>query len=132
MELYKTIRARRIALRMTQQELAARLGYKSTSTIAKIEAGVNDIPQAKIVAFARALATTPGALLSLGNERCGVSEKNIFLTAQEQALIEKYRKLNEAGKEYIDEQLDFALGRGKYKKTCGLHLLQAAPVCIKG
>ena len=132
MELYKTIRARRIALRMTQQELAARLGYKSTSTIAKIEAGVNDIPQAKIVAFARALATTPGALLSLGNERCGVSEKNMFLTAQEQALIEKYRKLNEAGKEYIDEQLDFALGRKKNKKTCGLHLLQAAPVCIKG
>ena len=131
MELYKTIRARRIALRMTQQELAARLGYKSTSTIAKIEAGVNDIPQAKIIAFANALATTPGALLGLGNERCGGSEKNIFLTAQEQALIEKYRKLNEAGKEYIDEQLDFALGRGKYKKTCGLHLLQAAPVCIK-
>ena len=132
MKLHETIRARRMALHMTQQELAARLGYKSTSTIAKIEAGVNDIPQAKIVAFARALATTPGALLSLGNERCGVSEKNIFLTAQEQALIEKYRKLNEAGKEYIDEQLDFALGRGKYKKTCGLHLLQAAPVCIKG
>ena len=116
MELYETIRTRRMALHMTQQELAARLGYKSTSTIAKIEAGVNDIPQAKIIAFARALSTTPGALLSLGNERCGVSEKNIFLTAQEQALIEKYRKLNEAGKEYIDEQLDFALGRGKYKR----------------
>lgn len=132
MELYETIRTRRMALHMTQQELAARLGYKSTSTIAKIEAGVNDIPQAKIVAFARALATTPGALLGLGNERCGVSEKNIFLTAQEQALIEKYRGLNKAGKEYIEEQLDFALGRGKYKKTCGLHLLQAAPVCIKG
>ena len=131
MKLHETIRARRMALHMTQQELAARLGYKSTSTIAKIEAGVNDIPQAKIIAFARALATTPGALLSLGNERCGVSEKNISLTAQEQALIEKYRKLNEAGKEYIDEQLDFALSRGKYKKTCGLHLLQAAPVCIK-
>ncbi len=114
MELYERIRARRVALHMTQQELAARLGYKSTSTIAKIEAGVNDIPQSKIIAFARALATTPGALLSLGNERCGVSEKNISLTAQEQALIEKYRKLNEAGKEYIEVQLDFALGWEKY------------------
>jgi len=131
MELYKTIRARRIALRMTQQELAARLGYKSTSTIAKIEAGVNDIPQAKIIAFANALATTPGALLGLDDERGAITEKNISLTDQERTLIEKYRKLNEAGKEYIDEQLDFALGRGKYKKTCGLHLLQAAPVCIK-
>ena len=143
MELYKTIRARRMALHMTQQELAAKLGYKSTSTIAKIEAGINDIPQAKIVAFANALATTPGALLGLGVEHGATTEKNIVrslpeieknvsLTVQERTLIEKYRKLNEAGKEYIEEQLDFALGRGKYKKTCGEHLLQAAPVCIKG
>lgn len=132
MKLHETIRARRMALHMTQQELAARLGYKSTSTIAKIEAGVNDIPQAKIIAFANALATTPGALLGLGDERGPLPEKNVSLSWQERALIEKYRELNEAGKEYIEEQLDFALGRGKYKKTCGLHLLQAAPVCIKG
>ena len=123
MELYETIRARRVALHMTQQELAARLGYKSTSTIAKIEAGVNDIPQAKIIAFANALATTPGALLGLGDERGAITEKNISpsliekdvsLTDQEQTIIEKYRELNEAGKDYIDEQLDFALGREKY------------------
>ena len=125
MELYERIRARRMALHMTQQELAARLGYKSTSTIAKIEAGINDIPQSKIIAFARALATTPGALLGLGDERGAIteknisqplSEKNVSLADQERALIEKYRKLNEAGKEYIEEQLDFALGRGKYKR----------------
>ena len=124
MKLYKTIRARRIALRMTQQELAARLGYKSTSTIAKIEAGINDIPQSKIIAFARALATTPGALLGLEDERGAITEKNISLSLpeknvslsqQEQAIIKKYRELNEAGKEYIEEQLDFALGKGKYK-----------------
>ena len=124
MKLHETIRARRMALHMTQQELAARLGYKSTSTIAKIEAGVNDIPQAKIAAFSSALATTPGALLGLGDERGPLPEKNISLASpeknvslswQERALIEKYRELNEAGKEYIEEQLDFALGRGKYK-----------------
>ena len=124
MKLHETIRARRMALHMTQQELAARLGYKSTSTIAKIEAGVNDIPQAKIIAFANALATTPGTLLGLGNEHGPLPEKNIVrslpeknvsLSQQEQAMIEKYRELNKAGKEYIDEQLDFALSRGKYK-----------------
>ena len=124
MKLYERIRARRVALHMTQQELAAKLGYKSTSTIAKIEAGVNDIPQAKIIAFANALATTPGALLGWGNELgplpeknipLSLPEKNVSLTDQEQAIINKYRELNEAGKEYIEEQLDFALGRGKYK-----------------
>ena len=65
MELYKNIRSRRIALKMTQQELAQKLGYKSTSTIAKIESGENDIPQAKLAAFAEALNTTPAALMGL-------------------------------------------------------------------
>lgn len=64
-ELYENIRDRRVALKMTQQELAKKLGYKSTSTIAKIESGENDIPQAKIAAFANALNTTPAELLGL-------------------------------------------------------------------
>ena len=65
LELHENIRARRIALNMTQQELAKKLGYKSTSTIAKIESGENDIPQAKIAAFATALDTTPAELMGL-------------------------------------------------------------------
>jgi transcriptional regulator with XRE-family HTH domain len=65
MVLYKNIRSRRVALKMTQQELAQKLGYKSTSTIAKIESGKNDIPQAKISAFAEALNTTPADLMGL-------------------------------------------------------------------
>ena len=67
MELYKNIRSRRIALKMTQQELAQKLGYKSTSTIAKIESGENDIPQAKLAAFADALNTTPAVLMGINN-----------------------------------------------------------------
>ena len=67
MELYKNIRSRRIALKMTQQELAQKLGYKSTSTIAKIESGENDIPQAKLGAFAEALNTTPAELMGINN-----------------------------------------------------------------
>ena len=65
MELNENIRARRIALKMTQQELAQLMGYKSTSTIAKIESGENDIPQAKLAAFAVALNTTPAELMGL-------------------------------------------------------------------
>ena len=64
-KMYENIRARRIALNMTQQELAKKMGYKSTSTIAKIESGENDIPQAKIAAFAQALDTTPAELMGL-------------------------------------------------------------------
>lgn len=48
---------------MSQEELATRLGYKSRSTIAKIESGENDLTQSKIVAFAEALNTTARWLL---------------------------------------------------------------------
>ena len=42
---------------LTQEELALKLGYKSKSTINKIELGINDISQSKIVRFAKALNT---------------------------------------------------------------------------
>ena len=59
MELYKRIKARREELGMSQEGLATKLGYKSRSTINKIEMGKNDITQSKIIAFANALQTTP-------------------------------------------------------------------------
>lgn len=49
---------RRKELGLTQEELAKRLGYKSKSTINKIELGINDITQSKIIMFAEALDTT--------------------------------------------------------------------------
>lgn len=61
--LYDNIRRRRIELGISQQELADKLGYTSRTTIAKIEAGVIDIPQSKIVEFAKALNISPGTLM---------------------------------------------------------------------
>ena len=57
------IRTRREELGMTQDELAERMGYKSRSTIAKIEKGVNDVTQTTLVKFAKALNTTPSYLM---------------------------------------------------------------------
>lgn len=57
-EIYKRIRARREELGMSQEELAQKMGYKSRSSINKIESGTNDIPQSKVEAFAKALQTT--------------------------------------------------------------------------
>lgn len=48
----KKIYDRRIALGMSQAELAQRAGYKSRSSINKIELGINDVPQSKIKLFA--------------------------------------------------------------------------------
>lgn len=63
LELYKNIRQRRLALGISQVELARKLGYTNRSSIAKIESGLVDIPHSKIEAFATALQTTPESLM---------------------------------------------------------------------
>ena len=58
------IRKRRFELRMTQQELADAMGYRTRSTIAKIESEENDVSQKKLERFAQVLDTTVEALIS--------------------------------------------------------------------
>ena len=64
MSLGTNIRKRRYELNLSQQELADAMGYKSRSTIAKIESGENDVTQSKLRKFAQALETTVEALLA--------------------------------------------------------------------
>ena len=63
MDIYQRIRNRREELGMSQDDLAQKMGYKSLSSINKIEMGLNDISQSKVVAFAEALDTTPAYLM---------------------------------------------------------------------
>ena len=58
------IKKRRQALGLSQQELADAMGYRTRSTIAKIEAGENDVSQSKLLKFAAALQTTAEALIT--------------------------------------------------------------------
>lgn len=59
------IKARREELGMTQDELAKKLGYKSRSSINKIELGERKLTQSKIVAIAEALDVSPLYILGL-------------------------------------------------------------------
>ncbi len=64
MSVGSNIKKRRFELRMSQQELADAMGYKTRSTIAKIESGENDVSQRKLQRFAAVLDTTVEALIS--------------------------------------------------------------------
>ena len=66
-ELSRRILQRRLELGLSQEELAQRMGYRSKSSITKLEKGVNDIPQSKVEEFAAALETTPAWLMGLEN-----------------------------------------------------------------
>ena len=65
METYEIIRKLRKEHRLTQEELAVRVGYTDRSAIAKIEAGKVDLPQTKIALFAKALGVSPAALMGI-------------------------------------------------------------------
>lgn len=64
MSVGANIRRRRFELKMSQQELADAMGYKTRSTIAKIESGENDVSQKKLLRFAAVLDTTAEALIA--------------------------------------------------------------------
>lgn len=57
------IRVRREELGLSQDELAKKLGYKSRSSINKIELDQRNLTQSKIKAIADALATTPAYIM---------------------------------------------------------------------
>lgn len=96
LELYKRIKSRREELSMSQDELARRMGYKSRSSINKIEKGENDIPQSKIKAFAEALDTTPEYLMGWSSD--GIVE---IKADDEKKLLDGYRALNDLNQQNL-------------------------------
>lgn len=102
--LYQNIKKRRIEIGMSQEELAEKLGYKSRSTIAKIEAGVNDITQSKIISFAKALNTTVGYLMGDDEETPTIKPVERKLTNNEKIFLEEINDLTEEEQQKV---LDF-------------------------
>lgn len=88
MTLYQRIKQRREELGMTQEELAQKMGYKSRSSINKIETGENDIPQSKIKLFADILETTPAYLMGWESTKSSESVAGRILA------IMKYKKIS--------------------------------------
>ncbi len=66
--LGEKIRRKRKEAGLSQEELAAKTGYTSRSSINKIELGKVDLPQSKIKIIAQALNTTPAYLMGWDDE----------------------------------------------------------------
>lgn len=88
MSIGSNIKKRRFELRMSQQELADALGYKTRSTIAKIESDENEITISKLKKFAEVLDTTVEELSGM-TIRDTFSSKSTELTS---ASIKKENK----------------------------------------
>lgn len=119
LQLYKNIKERRTELHLTQSELADKMGYADKSMIAKIEKGLVDLPQSKIIAFAKALETTPSYLMGwepVTDEDIGniLSNDNLFETIEKISSLSpseknhfiKYLRLFEINRKKADNYID--------------------------
>lgn len=98
----ENIAFRRKELKLTQEELAHRMGYKSKSTINKIELGINDIPLSKVVQFAEVLGVSTAYLM-------GWEEETKNGNPAEDGIPESKQRLIEFAKSVPDDKVDLVL-----------------------
>ena len=94
-KLSERIRLRRKELKMSQEELASLVGYTDRSIISRIEKGLIDLTESKIMAIAKALNITPEILVGWEDKKED-KENNIFsqLTEEELAKLEKFNNMS--------------------------------------
>ena len=80
---------------LSQTELAEMLGYKSRSSINKIEQGDRDIPRSSIIKLAEKLDVTPQYLMGWEEEKRSESE----LTDADRTALKLFRQLDEQSKQ---------------------------------
>ena len=61
--LYRNIKNRRLELKMTQTELAEKVGYADKGMISRIENGKVDLSQSQVLKFAEVLEVSPSYLM---------------------------------------------------------------------
>jgi len=118
--IHENIKKRRIELGLSQEELANKTGYTSRSTIAKIEAGTNDIPQSKIETFAKALDTTPSYIMGWADAHTAPMPTDTEKGVPEGSPLDK---LNALQREVYDTMLELNPDDAEIVKNLALSLL---------
>ncbi len=119
MNIGDRIKKRREELGMSQEELAKKVGYKSRSSVNKIEMDGRGLPQNKIVIFAKALETTPAFLMGweeMNDEDIGntFANDNLFeiidnistLSPQEKNHFTNYLQLLDINRKKADDYVE--------------------------
>lgn len=131
------IKQLRIEREWSQEQVARMLGYKSRSTINKIELGINELTQSKIVAFANLFGVEPWQLLNdeplnmaeiksqwerTDRERIIQTEIKVYEDVQSLfgkaafELLSCFNQLNKAGQEKALAQIQDMVEIAKYRK----------------
>lgn len=104
------IKQRRIELGMTQEELAHKMGYASKTTINKIENGINDVTQSKIIAFSKALETSVAYLMGWDdnlNKDAAILTVDLLSDQDAMNAMKKILELSKEDKKTIYDMINF-------------------------
>lgn len=105
-ELYSNIKNRRLELKMTQTELAQKVGYADKGMISRVENGKVNLSQSQIIKFADALEVEPSSLMGwndLSTEIIPVKgDREEALTRVAKQLFEHYQKASPEVQQAVD------------------------------
>lgn len=117
MTIGQRIKKRREELGISQEELAHKIGYKSRSSVNKIELDIYNLQQPKIVAIAKALDVTPMWILGIEDEEQEICEKFADCYGSGTAdIVDKLLRLDNEDRLKIAERIEVFLEADKYVK----------------
>ena len=106
MTVGERIKQRREELGLTQDDVAKRLGYKSRSSIQKIES-TRDIPLKKVAELAKVLDCTPGYLMGWEDQQKSIEA--LMTDARILSYAIKIGALSDASKQRICDYIDYII-----------------------
>lgn len=118
----KRIRYYREMLKMTQEEVARKVGYDNAnprSTISKIERGKSDIPQSKVRLFADAFGITVSELVNIDAEPKQLQLCELFEECYGRdsfMIVQKFLKLNSTNRTAVALMIDSLEATQKEKR----------------
>ena len=113
MTIGERIKERRKALKMTQEELARRSGYKGKAAISRIETSEGRLSSDIVLKIAPALGVSPSELLEGEDYQRFLSEYYEF-DEDDVRLIDNYRCLTDEGQRKLEDYLYDLLGNPNY------------------
>lgn len=111
------IKLRRKQLGLSQADLAIKLGYKSRSSLNKIEKDSRNLTQSKIKAIADVLETTPSWIMGWDDEpEKAATTEETKIDSRLQKVIDCYNGMNVEGQNRLIEQAELLKSSGKYDR----------------
>ena len=115
MSIGKRIKERRSELKMSQRDLASRLGYSDHTTVTRIEADKVDLSQSRLKQFATVLDVSVGYLMGWEEnpEEAGAIAAAAISDPRIKKLITDYMSLSEDDKNIITSLMDSLVDKRK-------------------